>query len=138
MANLNKVMLIGNLGKAAELKYSKTGVPHSFFTLAVNKHYKDESGEKQEKTTWVNVVIFGKSAESVTKYLTVGKQVYVEGELSIEKYTDKEGAERYSTKVIARVIQLLEKKDKDADETVAEGSQPPAGEQNGQEEDIPF
>jgi single-strand DNA-binding protein len=135
-------MLIGNLGKAAELKYGQTGTPYSTFSIAVNKYYKDESGEKHEKVTWVNVVVFGKTAESVNKFLTVGKQVYIEGELSIEKYTDKEGAERYATKIIARVIQILGKLDKEeetdaASETVA--NEPPmTNEQSGQDEDIPF
>jgi single-strand DNA-binding protein len=143
MASINKVILIGNLGKAGELKYSQVGLPYSTFSLAVNKYYKDESGEKHEKVTWVNVVAFGKIAESVNKFLTVGKQVYVEGELSIEKYTDKEGAERYATKIIARTIRILGKLDKD-EESVADATaetasnEMPASEQGGQDEDAPF
>ena len=141
MANLNKVLLIGNIGKDAEMKYSASGIPVSSFSLAVNKVYKNQNGEKQEKTTWVKIVLFGKTAESLHKYSLKGKQVYVEGELNLEKYTDKDGIERYSTKVIGRLVQFLgSKKDEsesepDINEPVETNAEPPA---DVQEDDIPF
>ena len=141
MANLNKVLLIGNIGKDAEMKYSASGIPVSSFSLAVNKVYKNQNGEKQEKTTWVKIVLFGKTAESLHKYLLKGKQVYVEGELNLEKYTDKDGIERYSTKIIGRLVQFLgSKKDEsesepDINEPVETNAEPPA---DVQEDDIPF
>ncbi len=140
MASLNKVLLIGNIGNDAELKYSASGIPVSSFSLAVNKVYKNQNGEKQEKTTWVKIVLFGKTAESLHQYLIKGKLVYVEGELSLEKYTDKEGIERYSTKVIGRLVQFLgtTKKDgsePDINESVETNAEPPA---DVQEDDIPF
>jgi single-strand DNA-binding protein len=139
MANLNKVLLIGNIGRDAELKYSANGIPVSSFPLAVNKVYKNQNGEKQEKTTWVNIVLFGKTAESLHQYLLKGKLVYVEGELNLEKYTDKDGIERYSTKAIGRLIQFLgTKKDgsePDINEPVETNTEPPA---DVQEDDVPF
>ena len=139
MANLNKVLLIGNIGRDAELKYSANGIPVSSFPLAVNKVYKNQNGEKQEKTTWVRIILFGKTAESLHKYLLKGKQVYVEGELNLEKYTDKDGIERYSTKAIGRLIQFLgTKKDgsePDINEPVETNTEPPA---DVQEDDVPF
>ena len=150
MANLNKVMIIGNLGKASELKYAQTGMPYATFPVATNKYYKDDAGVRHEKTTWFNCVVFGKTAEDVNKYLTSGKLVYVEGELSNDKYTDKDGVERYSTKIIARIIQILEKINKE-DEGVSESNEtavpgeaavqgePPMNENSqNQEENIPF
>ena len=139
MANLNKVLLIGNIGKDAEMRYSASGIPVSSFYLAVNKVYKNSNGEKQEKTTWVKIVLFGKTAESLHKYLLKGKQVYVEGELNLEKYTDKDGIERYSTKVIGRLVQFLgSKKDEpepDINEPVETNAEPPT---DVQEDDVPF
>ena len=144
MGSLNKIMLIGNLGRNSELRYSQSGMPTSSFPIAVNKVYKNEKGDKVEKTTWVNVVMFGKQAETLNEHLTKGKLIYVEGELNIDKYTDKEGVERYSTKVIGRVIQFLgEPKDKKdvSGEPAPEDteSQEPAIEPpQGHGEDIPF
>ncbi|MHB1680687.1 MAG: single-stranded DNA-binding protein [bacterium] len=143
MANLNKVMLIGNLGKDSELRYSQNGSPFLTFSLAVNKAYKNANGDKIEKTTWINVVLFGKTAESLHQYLTKGKQVYIEGELNIERYTDKDGAERYGTRVIGRNIQFIGGK-KEGDADLQEQGNNAESEQNVQAdeelagEDMPF
>ena len=143
MASLNKVQLIGNLGRDADLKYGQSGTPASTFALAVNKSYKDAGGNKIEKTTWVNVVLFGKTAESLHQYLTKGKQIYVEGELNIDKYTDKDGIERYAAKVIGRVVQFLGgKKEEDADlQEQGNNLEPEQNAQAGEdltENDVPF
>lgn len=110
MANLNKVMLIGNLGKDSELRYSQNGSPFATFSLAVNKAYKNANGDKVEKTTWINIVLFGKTAESLHQYLMKGKQVYIEGELNIKRYTDKDGLKDTEQELSEEIFSLSEVK----------------------------
>ncbi|MCL5674098.1 MAG: single-stranded DNA-binding protein [Deltaproteobacteria bacterium] len=107
MASLNKVQLIGNLGKDPELSYTQDGLGILKFTLATGEVYSDKNGEKTEKTTWHNVVLFGKLAETLANYLSKGKQVYVEGKIRNSDYTDKEGIKRYRTDIVANSIIML-------------------------------
>ncbi len=99
---LNKVMLIGRLGKDPELKYFPDGSPFANFTVATSEIYKDKEGNRQEKTEWHNVSISGRMAENCNTYLAKGSLVYIEGSIQTRKWTDKEGQERYITQINAR------------------------------------
>jgi single-strand DNA-binding protein len=108
MGSVNKVILVGNLGKDAELKVTGSGFPIARFSMATTDRRKDsKSGEWQERTEWHRVVLLGKQAESLQDYLKKGKQVYVEGRLETRSWDDKEGQKRYTTEIIADRIQLL-------------------------------
>ncbi len=107
--NVNKVILIGNLGRDPEIRYTQNGDPVANFSIATNEKWKDKNTkELQEKTEWHFIVAFGKTAETIREYLKKGSKCYIEGKLETSKYTDKEGIERYSTKVIVKQIQLLD------------------------------
>jgi single-strand DNA-binding protein len=105
--SVNKVILLGNLGKDPEVRYMTSGEAITTITLATSENWKDKSGEKQEKTEWHRVVFFGKLAEIAGEYLKKGRQVYVEGKLQTRKWQDKEGQERYTTEVVAKEMTLL-------------------------------
>ena|SRR5437660_404238 len=107
MGSVNKVILVGNLGRDAELRYTPGGAAVSKFSLATTEVWNDKSGQKQERTEWHNIDIWGKQAETLTEYLRKGKQVYVEGRLQTDEYTDKEGIKRKSTKIRGDRIVLL-------------------------------
>jgi single-strand DNA-binding protein len=101
MGSVNKVILVGNLGRDAELRYTPGGAPVATLNLATTEVWNDKaSGQKQEKTEWHRVVLWGKSAESLSEYLTKGKQIYVEGRLQTRKWQDKDGNDRYTTEVV--------------------------------------
>ncbi|HEY6214187.1 MAG TPA: single-stranded DNA-binding protein [Vicinamibacterales bacterium] len=107
MGSVNKVILVGNLGRDAELRYTPGGAAVAKFSLATTETWNDKSGQKQERTEWHNIDIWGKQAETLTEYLRKGKQVYVEGRLQTDEYTDKEGVKRKSTKIRGDRIVLL-------------------------------
>lgn len=108
MASLNKVMLIGNAGRDAELRYLASGTPQSQFSLAVNNRRKNQqTGDWEDQTEWFNIVLFGDTAERVSQYITKGKQVYVEGRLQTRSYEDKDGKKVYATEVVADDVILL-------------------------------
>lgn len=105
---INKVILVGTAGKDPETRYMPSGGAVTNISLATNESWKDkQTGEKQEKTEWHNVVFFGRLAEIAGEYLKKGSQVYVEGKLQTEKWQDKSGNDRYTTKVIANEMQML-------------------------------
>ncbi len=107
---LNKIMLIGNLGKDPELQVTSDGTPYTRFSLAVNRSYKTNSGEKREETEWFNIVAWRHLAELTERYLHKGSKVYIEGRLTQRKYTDKNCIERTAVEVIANDIQFLDRK----------------------------
>jgi single-strand DNA-binding protein len=107
MGSVNKAILIGNLGKDAELRYTSGGSPVVSVRIATTERYTDREGQKKEDTQWHDVVIWGKTAESIHEYLVKGKQIYVEGRLQTRKWTDKEGKDRYNTEVRADRVVLL-------------------------------
>src|SRR6186713_1458169 len=107
MASVNKVILIGNLGRDPETRYMPDGGAITNISIATTDTWKDKAGEKQEKTEWHRVAFFGKLAEIAGEYLKKGSQVYVEGRLRTDKYTDKAGVERYTTDVFADDMQML-------------------------------
>ena len=107
MASVNKVILIGNLGRDPETRYTTGGDAVTNLNIATTETWKDKSGEKQEKTEWHRVVLFGRQAEIAGEYLKKGRSVYIEGRLQTRKYTDKEGVEKYATEVVGDRMQLL-------------------------------
>jgi len=104
---INKVILVGTLGKDPEVRYSQSGSALATVSVATNESWKDKNGEKQERTEWHRVKFFGRLAEIAGEYLKKGGQVYIEGSLRTEKYTDKQGVEKYSTDIIANEMQML-------------------------------
>jgi single-strand DNA-binding protein len=104
---LNKIMLIGNLGRDPELNVTADGTPVTKFSLAVSRNYTTSSGEKREETEWFNIVAWRNLAEICERYLHKGSKVYIEGRLSQRKYTDREGVQRTSVEVIASDMEML-------------------------------
>ncbi len=107
MASVNKVILLGNLGRDPETRYTTGGDAVTNLNIATSEQWKDKSGEKQERTEWHRVVLFGRQAEVAGEYLKKGRSVYIEGRLQTRKYTDKDGVEKYSTEVVADRMQLI-------------------------------
>ena len=108
MGSVNKVILVGNLGRDAELRYTPGGAPVATLNLATTETWNDKaSGQKQEKTEWHRIVLWGKSAETLSEYLVKGKQIYVEGRLQTRQWDDKDGNKRYTTEIRGDRIVLL-------------------------------
>lgn len=107
MGSVNKVILVGNLGRDAELRYTPGGAAVASLNLATTEVWNDRSNQRQEKTEWHRVVLWGKQAESLQEYLTKGKQIYVEGRLQTRQWDDKDGNKRYTTEIKADRITLL-------------------------------
>jgi single-strand DNA-binding protein len=104
---LNKIMLIGNLGKDPEMNYTQNGTALTKFSLAVSRSYKTSSGEKRDETEWFNIVAWDKLAETCNQYLHKGNKVYIEGRLTQRKYTDRDGIQRTAVDVIASDMEML-------------------------------
>jgi len=121
MAGINKVILVGRLGKDPEVRYTSDGTAIASFSIATSETWKDKAGTKHEKTEWHNIEAWRRLGEICGEYLKKGMQVYVEGRLQTDSWTDKSGNKRYSTKVVVREMQMLDGK-----------------QQAPQEEDAPF
>ena len=141
MASLNKVMLIGNLGRDPEVRYTASGTAVASFSLATSEKYKNKSGESEERTEWHNITLWGRLAEIAGEYLAKGKTVYIEGRLQTRKWQDRDGKDRYTTEIVGEKMQMLGSR--------GEGGRQGAGRQEGQEpgyeepvfnpdDDIPF
>lgn len=111
MSSLNKVQLIGRLGKDPEIKHTNDNIPVAKFSLATTDTYKDKSGQKQESTEWHNIVCWRHQAEFAEKYLSKGKQIYIEGKIRTRSWDDKEGVKRYTTEINVENLIILEKRD---------------------------
>jgi single-strand DNA-binding protein len=105
--SFNKIILVGNLGRDPELRYTPQGTPVCNFTLATNERRKDKAGETQDITTWFRVTLWGRQAETASQYLTKGKPVYVEGRLRVEEWTDRDGKARHTLEVHATDMQFI-------------------------------
>lgn len=104
---VNKVILVGNLGDDPEVRYMPNGNAVANITIATSENWKDQQGQKQEKTEWHRVVMFRKLAEIVGEYLKKGSQVYIEGKLQTRKWKDQQGQDRYTTEIVADQMQML-------------------------------
>ncbi len=158
MASVNKVILVGNLGRDPEVRYTPDNSAITNISVATTDTWKDKSGEKQERTEWHRVAFFGKLAEIAGEYLKKGSQVYVEGRLQTRKWQDKEGQDRYTTEIVADRMQMLGSRSgmgggggdsADMDDRgppparssggkPSGGGQKPAGKFDDLEDDIPF
>ncbi len=143
MASLNKVMLIGNLGKDPEVRYTTSGQGVASFSIATTEKYKNKSGEWEEKTEWHNIVLWGKLAEIAKDYLSKGKTVFIEGRLQTRKWQDKDGRDRYNTEIVGDRMQMLSPKgDGGRAGGGRDGNEPTAAYDDpigyNQEDDIPF
>jgi len=132
---LNKVMLIGRLGKDPELKYTEKGTAYCNFSIATDESYKDENGNKVERTEWHNIIAWRKLAEICQQYLKKGSKIYCEGKLQTDSY-EKDGIKRYSTKIVMTDMTMLDSKgsaDKVSDDTTKVTDTA-----SGEEDDLPF
>jgi single-strand DNA-binding protein len=107
MASLNKVMLIGNLGKDPEVRYTASGNAVASFSIATTEKFKNKNGEWEDKTEWHNIVFWGKLAEICGEYLHKGKSIFVEGKLQTRKWQDRDGRDRWSTEIVGEKMQML-------------------------------
>ena len=132
--SVNKFIGIGNLGRDPEMRFMPNGNAVCNFSIAISEKYKDKtSGDWKEITEWVNIVMFGKLAEVAGEYLKKGSKVYIEGKLKTEKYTDKNGVEKFSTKVVAEKMEMVGSRTENAAPTKAAPKPEPFN-----EDDIPF
>jgi single-strand DNA-binding protein len=147
MAGVNKVIIVGNVGRDPEVRYTQSGRAVASFSVATSERFQDKEGQPQERTEWHRVVAWGRLAEICGEYLRKGKQVYVEGRLQTRDWEDKDGHKRYTTEVIANVMQMLGRRGEDggmSDEGPSRGassggdpmSQVPSG--GSGEDEIPF
>ncbi len=148
MASVNKVILVGRLGKDPETRYMPNGDAVTNITLATSETWKDKNGEKQEKTEWHRVTFYRKLAEIAGEYLKKGSMAYVEGRLETRKWTDKAGVEKYTTEIIANEMQMLSSRsgggntfevvDREPSAGAAKPAKKTGGEFDDFEDDIPF
>lgn len=124
--SVNKVILVGRLGKDPETRYMTSGEAVTNVTLATSENWKDKSGEKQEKTEWHNLVFYRRLAEIAGEYLKKGSQVYVEGKLQTRKWQDKEGKDRYTTEIVVNEMQMLGSKSSGGSFEVVENQSAPS------------
>lgn len=110
--DLNQCQFIGRLGKDVETRHLPSGKAVASFSIAVGSAWKNKDGEKQESVEWVNITAFDKLAEICAQYLSKGSQVYISGRFKTDKYTDKQGVEKYATKIVADKLQMLGDKNK--------------------------
>ena len=147
--SLNKVMIIGNLGRDPEMRYTPSGQAVTQFTVAVNRNYKGQDGNWQEETEWFRIVAWGPLAERTAEYLRKGRKVYVEGRLQTRQWEDQQGQKRYTTELIANTVTALDPRPREGDEVPPLAGERPAaatplrGGQTGPEEagdldDLPF
>ena len=141
--SFNRIILVGNLGRDPELRYTAQGTPVCSFSLATNERRKDRSGEMQDQTTWFRVTLWGRQAETASQYLQKGRPVYIEGRLRVEEWTDRDGKARQSLEVTATDMQFIGSRGDDAPmeraaASTAGGATAPAEPPDLTDEDIPF
>lgn len=145
MASVNKVILVGNLGRDPEVRFMPNGEAVCNFSIATTDTWKDKAGAKQERTEWHNIIMYRKLAEIAGEYLKKGRPVYVEGRLQTRKWQDKEGNDKYTTEIIADQMQMLGSKDGESVGTQSQDHKPseqksstPGTGFDDFEDDIPF
>ena len=107
MASVNKAIIVGNLGRDPEVRYTQSGRAVANFSVATTDTWMDQNNQRQERTEWHRIVVWGKQAENCGQYLSKGRQVYIEGDIRTRSYEDKEGIQRYTTEIYAQRVQFL-------------------------------
>ena len=151
MAGVNKVIIVGNVGRDPEVRFTKAGTAVATFSVATSERFKDRDGQPQERTEWHRVVAWAQLADICGKYLRKGKQVYIEGRLQTRDWEDKDGHKRYTTEVVANVMQMLGRREDDgggsSDDSYSRGgsagggdpmAQAPASGGGPSDDEIPF
>ena len=138
MAGVNKVILVGNLGKDPELRYTPSSQAVATFSLATNRKWKDKEGQMQDQTDWHNIVTWGRQAEIAKEYLKKGSPIYIEGRIQYRTYNDRDGNKRYITEIVAQSVQMLGRKGAEAAEPEAPQAQEVDVEASASDEEIPF
>jgi single-strand DNA-binding protein len=139
MASVNKAIILGNLGKDPELRYTPNGQAVTSLRIATTERYKDKSGTLQSRTEWHNVVCWGRLAEIARDYLKKGSPVYIEGRIQYRSYDDKDGIKRYQTDIVATGMQLLGTRPSGGSETApAEPTDMPEPQVSSEDDDLPF
>jgi single-strand DNA-binding protein len=138
MSSVNKVILIGNLGKDPELRYTQSGQAVANFTLATNELFENKSGEQHERTDWHRIVAWGKTGELCAQYLSKGRSVYIEGRLQTREWEDKEGQKRQTTEIVAQNVTFLGSGRPGAQGGGEGPREPIGGPPGGAGDDIPF
>ena len=138
---INKAILIGNLGRDPEIRYTPSGVAVANFSSATSEKWKDKNtGEMQEQTEWHRIVVFGKLGEICGEYLSKGSKVYIEGRIQTRQWDDRDGNKRYTTEIVAREMKMLDRRESGSGGTGSQESgtaePPPYGSSMG--EDVPF
>lgn len=105
--SVNKAIIVGNLGADPEVRYTQSGTPVANMRIATNERWTDKGGQQQERTEWHRIVVFGNQAENCGKYLSKGRQVYIEGRIQTNEWTDNDGNKRYTTEIVAQTVQFL-------------------------------
>jgi single-strand DNA-binding protein len=131
---LNKVMIIGHLGREPEMRYTPSGRPVTSFSVATTRSWNSPDGERREETEWFNVVAWGNLAEICKQYLTKGQQVYVEGRLQTRRWEDQEGKKHFNTEVVANEMIMLGDRPKPS----GDGTAPLSAEPSVEEDEFPF
>jgi single-strand DNA-binding protein len=140
LMSFNRIILVGNLGRDPELRYTPQGTPVCSFSLATNERRKDRSGEMQDQTTWFRVTLWGRQAETASQYLQKGRPVYIEGRLRVEEWTDRDGKPRQTLEVTATDMQFIggNRSEEPAAERAASAAAGPSEPPDLTDEDIPF
>ncbi len=142
MAGVNKAILIGNLGRDPELRYTPGGQAVATFSLATGEKWRDKDGVMQDRTEWHNIVLWGRQAEIAKEYLTKGKQVYIEGRIQNRSYDDKDGNKRYISEVVGQRMQFLGSRDQAGTGGAPSGGEmppePPPNDLASEDDDLPF
>jgi len=138
MASVNKVMLLGNLGRDPEVRQTTRGTAVANFTMATTTMWNDAAGERRSRTEWHRVVVWAKQAEIAGEYLKKGSQVHVEGSLQTREWTDRDGNKRYTTEVRAQRIQMLGKPKEQPTDEPPVSEEPSADQEPEEPDDIPF
>lgn len=147
MSGVNKVILLGNLGRDPEIRNLESGAKVATFSLATNRTYKGQDGKRVDETEWHNVVLWGNLADLAEKFLTKGRQVYIEGRIKTRQWEDKEGQKRYTTEIVGENMTFVGSRDEyrdrpplPNDEDAPASSSPPSSDDQSQQEgdDLPF
>ena len=148
MAGVNKAIIVGNLGRDPEIRYTKGGSPVCQLSVATTRAYTNKNNDRVEETEWHRIVVWGKSAEHCNSFLSKGRQVYVEGRIQTRSYEDKDGIKRYSTEIVSDTVQFLGSRGGQASDGVPSQFSPPSSSGApsnyaapptlGDDDDIPF